>query len=79
MLDAPINSLEDAVRMDDRARAALRWAHQTAEDVVRTAHEHAGGPAVYSDNVLARLLRDIQTASQHVIQTPTHPGPPYIG
>jgi len=24
---------------------------------------------VYSDNVLARLLRDIQTVSQHVIQT----------
>lgn len=69
LLDAPIRSLEDAVRMDDRARAALRWAHQTAEDIVRTAHEHAGGPAVYSDNVLARLLRDIQTVSQHVIQT----------
>ncbi|MDE2891809.1 MAG: acyl-CoA dehydrogenase family protein [Chloroflexota bacterium] len=69
LLEAPIASLEDAVRMDDRARAALRWAHQAAEDVVRTAHEHAGGPAVYSDNVLARLLRDIQTASQHVIQT----------
>ncbi len=69
LLDTPIHSMEDAVRMDDRARAALRWAHQAAEDVVRTAHEHAGGPAVYSDNVLARLLRDIQTASQHVIQT----------
>ena len=25
--------------------------------------------AVYSDNALARLLRDIQTVSQHVIQT----------
>lgn len=69
LLDAPVRSLEDAVRMDDRARAALRWAHQTAEDIIRTAHEHAGGPAVYSDNVLARLLRDIQTVSQHVIQT----------
>ncbi len=69
LLPAPVHSLEDAVRMDDRARAALRWAHQAAEDIVRTAHEHAGGPAVYSDSVLARLLRDIQTASQHVIQT----------
>ncbi len=69
LLTAPVDSLEAAVRMDDRARAALRWAHQAAEDVVRTAHEHAGGPAVYSDNVLARLLRDIQTVSQHVIQT----------
>ena len=69
LLTAPVGSLEDAVRMDDRARAALRWAHQTAEEIVRTAHEHAGGPAVYSDNVLARLLRDIQTVSQHVIQT----------
>ena len=69
LLNAPVDSLEAAVRMDDRARAALRWAHQAAEDVVRTAHEHAGGPAVYSDNVLARLLRDIQTVSQHVIQT----------
>ena len=69
LLDAPIRSLSDAVLMDDRARSALRWAHQTAEEIVRTAHEHAGGPAVYSDNVLARLLRDIQTVSQHVIQT----------
>ena len=69
LLNAPIRSLEDAVQMDDRARSALRWAHQTAEQIVRTAHEHAGGPAVYSDNVLARLLRDIQTVSQHVIQT----------
>ncbi len=69
LLAAPVRSLEDAVRMDDRARAALRWAHQTAEEIVRTAHEHAGGPAVYSDNALARLLRDIQTVSQHVIQT----------
>ncbi len=69
LLTAPLRSLEDAVRMDDRARAALRWAHQAAEDIVRTAHEHAGGPAVYSDNVLGRLLRDIQTVSQHVIQT----------
>ena len=69
LLSAPVDSLEATVQMDDRARAALRWAHQAAEDVVRTVHEHAGGPAVYSDNVLARLLRDIQTASQHVIQT----------
>ena len=69
LLNAPLRSLEDAVRMDDRARSALRWAHQTAEQVVRTVHEHAGGPAVYSNNVLARLLRDIQTVSQHVIQT----------
>ena len=68
-LTAPVRSVEDAVRMDDRARAVLRWAHQAAEDIVRTAHEHAGGPAVYSENVLARLLRDIQTVSQHVIQT----------
>ncbi len=69
LLNAPVRSVEDAVRMDDRARSALRWAHQTAEEIVRTVHEHAGGPAVYSDNVLARLLRDIQTVSQHVIQT----------
>lgn len=69
LLTAPVRSLEDTVRMDDRARAALRWAHQTAEQIVRTLHEHAGGPAVYSNNVLARLLRDIQTVSQHVIQT----------
>ena len=68
-LTAPVRSVEDAVRMDDRARAVLRWAHQAAEDIVRTAHEHAGGPAVYSENVLGRLLRDIQTVSQHVIQT----------
>ncbi len=68
-LTVPVRSLEDAVRIDDRARSVLRWAHQTAEHVVRTAHEHAGGAAVYSDNMLARLLRDIQTVSQHVIQT----------
>ena len=69
LLEAPLKSLQDAVLMDDRARSALRWAHQTAEEIVRTAHEHAGGPAVYSENVLGRLLRDIQTVSQHVIQT----------
>ena len=68
LMHAPVRSLEESVRMDDRARSALRWAHQSAEDIVRTAHEHAGGGAVYSDSVLARLLRDIQTASQHVIQ-----------
>lgn len=55
LLSAPMRSLEDAVRMDDRARSALHWAHQTAEQVVRTAHEHAGGPAVNSDNALARV------------------------
>ncbi len=68
LLAAPVTSLADAVRMDDRARAALRWAHRTAEQIVRSAHAHAGGAAIYDDNPLPRLLRDIQTASQHVIQ-----------
>ena len=69
LLEAPVESPQEVTQLDDRARAALRWAHQTAEQIVRIAHEHAGGPAVYSDSVLARLLRDIQTVSQHVIQT----------
>ena len=69
LLESPVRSVADATQMDDRARSGLRWAHQAAEQIVRTCHEHAGGPAVYADSHLARLLRDIQTVSQHVIQT----------
>jgi len=68
LLAAPVESLDEIVRLASRARAALRWADQSAERIVRVAHEHAGGAAVYDDNPLPRLLRDIQTVSQHVIQ-----------
>ena len=67
LADAPVRDVSDAVRMDDTARSAAAWATRTAESIIRTAHRAAGGDAVFLDHPLQRLLRDIQTASQHVV------------
>ncbi len=67
LAEAPVRSVSDAVQMDDTARSAAAWATRSAESVVRTAHRAAGGDAVFLDHPLQRLLRDVQTASQHVV------------
>lgn len=67
LADAPVRDLPDAVRMDDTARSAAAWATRSAESIIRAAHRAAGGEAVFLDHPLQRLLRDIQTATQHVV------------
>ena len=67
LADAPVRDVADAVKLDDTARSAAAWATRTAESVIRTAHRAAGGDAVFLDHPLQRLLREIQTVSQHVI------------
>lgn len=67
LADAPVRDLPDAVRMDDTARSAAAWATRSAESIIRAAHRAAGGDAVFLDHPLQRLLRDIQTATQHVV------------
>ena len=65
--DTPIESVEQAVELGDRARAAYRWCNQTTEEIVRIVHSHAGGADVFEDSMIQRLLRDIQTSAQHVM------------
>lgn len=67
LAEAPVRGVDDVVAMDDSARAAAAWATRTAESIIRTAHRAAGGDAVFLDHPLQRLLRDVQTASQHVV------------
>ena len=67
LADAPVRGVSDAVRMDDTARSASAWATRTAESVIRAAHRAAGGDAVFLEHPLQRLLRDVQTATQHVV------------
>ena len=65
--DTPIDTLEQAVRLGDRARSAYRWCNQTTERIVKTVHDHMGGADVFESSMIQRLLRDIQTSSQHVM------------
>jgi len=65
--DTPIDTPEAAIKLCDRARSAYRWCNQTAERIVQIAHEHMGGADVYESSMIQRLLRDIQTSSQHVM------------
>ena len=65
--DTPIESVEQAVELGDRARAAYRWCNQATEEIVRIVHSHAGGADVFEDSMIQRLLRDIQTSGQHVM------------
>lgn len=65
--DTPIDTPEAAVKLCDRARSAYRWCNQTTERIVQIVHEHMGGADVYETSMIQRLLRDIQTSSQHVM------------
>ena len=65
--DTPIDSPEQAVKLGDRARSAYRWCNQTTERIVKTVHDHMGGADVFESSIVQRLLRDIQTSSQHVM------------
>ena len=67
LADAPVRDASDVVRMDDTARSAAAWATRTAESIIRTAHRAAGGEAIFLEHPLQRVLRDVQTASQHVV------------
>jgi alkylation response protein AidB-like acyl-CoA dehydrogenase len=61
-------------RLPQEARARLRLAAtfmtRTAADTVRTLHDYAGGPAVFSDHPLQRRLRDAQTITAHIMTGP---------
>ena len=65
--DTPIDSPEQAVKLGDHARSAYRWCNQTTERIVKTVHDHMGGADVFESSLVQRLLRDIQTSSQHVM------------
>ena len=65
--DAPIESEAQTVRLGDHARSAYRWCNQTTERIVKTVHDHMGGADVFESSMIQRLLRDIQTSSQHVM------------
>ncbi len=65
--DTPIDTPEEAVKLGDRARSAYRWCNQTTERIVKTVHDHMGGADVFESSIIQRLLRDIQTSSQHVM------------
>ncbi|MDE2967799.1 MAG: hypothetical protein OXS30_10005 [Chloroflexota bacterium] len=65
--DTPIESTEQAVRLGDHARSAYRWCNQTTERIVKIVHGHMGGADVFESSMIQRLLRDIQTSSQHVM------------
>jgi len=58
-------------RLDNRMQAELRavatFATDVALGVVLQAYRYAGGSVVYKPNVLERALRDLQTASQHLM------------
>lgn len=65
--DTPLESREHTVRLGDHARSAYRWCNQTTERIVQIVHEHMGGADVFESSMIQRLLRDIQTSSQHVM------------
>lgn len=65
--DTPIDTVEQAVKLGDRARSAYRWCNQTTERIVKIVHDHMGGADVFESSMIQRLLRDIQTSSQHVM------------
>ncbi len=65
--DTPIQSAEQAVKLGDHARSAYRWCNQTTERIVKIVHDHMGGADVFESSIVQRLLRDIQTSSQHVM------------
>ena len=65
--DAPIETLQQTVKLGDQARSAYRWCNQTTERIVKTVHDHMGGADVFESSMIQRLLRDIQTSSQHVM------------
>ena len=65
--ETPVDSAEQAVKLGDHARSAYRWCNQTTERIVKTVHDHMGGADVFESSVVQRLLRDIQTSSQHVM------------
>jgi alkylation response protein AidB-like acyl-CoA dehydrogenase len=61
-------------RLDLAARAEVRLAAtymtRSAAEIVRTLHDYAGGPAVFSDHPLQRRLRDAQTMTAHIMTGP---------
>ncbi|MEC8095537.1 MAG: acyl-CoA dehydrogenase family protein, partial [Pseudomonadota bacterium] len=61
----------NAADITPEARADLRlistFAVRTCLQVVRTAHDIAGGTSVYKNHPLQRRLRDAETMSQHMI------------
>ena len=65
--DAPIETLQQTVKLGDQARSAYRWCNQTTERIVKTVHDHMGGADLFESSMIQRLLRDIQTSSQHVM------------
>ena len=65
--DTPLGSSEQAVELGDHARSAYRWCNQTTERIVKIVHDHMGGADVFERSMVQRLLRDIQTSSQHVM------------
>ncbi len=60
---------EDAITPEIKADLRLAATHgvRRSADVVRAAHDIAGGTSVYRDSSIQRRLRDAQTMTQHMI------------
>ncbi len=60
---------DDAVTVEIKAALRLAATHavRRAANVVRAAHDIAGGTSVYRDSAIQRRLRDAQTMTQHMI------------
>jgi alkylation response protein AidB-like acyl-CoA dehydrogenase len=71
VLDNVWQRVTNAADITPEARADLRlistFAVRTCLQVVRTAHDIAGGTSVYKNHPLQRRLRDAETMSQHMI------------
>ena len=65
---------ENDARVSDRHRRLIRLATTHAAEVATEAvtgcFRTAGGSAIYDDNLLQRLLRDVQVAAQHAMVSP---------
>jgi indole-3-acetate monooxygenase len=65
--DVVVNGQKPDLEMQADLRAVAVFATDVALDVVRQAYRYAGGGAVYKPNVLERAMRDLHTASQHLM------------
>jgi indole-3-acetate monooxygenase len=59
------------VRLQAELRGASVFATDVAVDIVTSAYRYAGGGAVYKPNILERAVRDLYTATQHVMVNST--------
>ena len=65
--DAVTTGQKPGARLQTELRGVAAFATDVALDVVTQAYRYAGGGAVYKPNILERAVRDLHTASQHLM------------